>query len=927
MMTRLHSRLRRFDLHLLLTLALCLFSLWPLATRPGLPNGTDVLYHAYRVAEMDRLWGQGVFIPSWAESFYTGYGAPLFHYYAGLSYYLTSVFARLFGTSSLDSLRLLIAVSMLGGAAGMYLFIQPRAGQLGGALAALSFTYSPYILFTEPYARGAYPEMAALALCPVIFWRYQRLLQTGSARAFVLAALSSGALILTHNLMAIVMTGLLGGWLVWEAAIRFLRLGTRYQVSGASDQVSGASGQVPGASDKLPATSYQLPAISHQLSAIDYRPFAALLTGLLLTAYFWLPVLREGDAVRLANLTGVAGVPELDYRNFFVPLGDLLAFSPRPDAGAVNGLEHRLHLGVMQWLLALAGTGVCLWWLVQRQPTKPSTQYSVLSTEYRVLSTEGNPSPHHSSLIPNAASLVTRYSSLSSLYFALVGLVCIFLMLPEAGAIWGLARQFSFLQFPWRLLGPAAFCLAVMGGMVGRLWSSQFTVPSTEYPVLSTEYSVSSTQHPVPSTQGVVRSTQHSVPSTQYSTSSTQHSVPSTQHSVPITQDVVRGTLYAVVCTLIIVTAAPTLYADEWEHETLDTSVAAYHAAELTGRQRATTFTNEYLPSTVLVEPGPTPRLLADYADGYPVNKAHLESLPPGVGVTLLDHGPQHDAWLVTAPAPFQMEVLTYYFPGWAATVNGTPVVITPSEPHGLITLPVPAGDSQVRLELGSTPPRDLGRALSLFGVVVLGVGAVGIRWKASANGQQPAALKAAFAPPYGSVMAFLASALLLFILMRPGGAWIESPPGAAWSAQVQARYNLGESLVLLGYDLNGNTFRPGDRVRLNLYWWARAAVPHGYAVFVHIIQGGPPVAQADKLNPAGRPTVNWSPEAGFIKDDYVITLPETLAPGTYQITVGMYTCETRPAGDCGNGDRPPVTDAEGNPVGDAVPLATIRVQ
>jgi len=181
MFNTLRARLAHFDLHLVLTLALCLFTLWPLAYRPGLPNGTDVLYHVYRVAEMDRLWAHGVLIPSWAESFYTGYGAPLFHYYASLSYYLTSTFARVFGTDPVNSLRLLIAVCMLAGAAGMYLFMQPRAGKLGGVLAALSFTYSPYILFTEPYARGAYPEMTALALTPLILWRYQRLMQTGSA--------------------------------------------------------------------------------------------------------------------------------------------------------------------------------------------------------------------------------------------------------------------------------------------------------------------------------------------------------------------------------------------------------------------------------------------------------------------------------------------------------------------------------------------------------------------------------------------------------------------------------------------------------------------------------------------------------------------------------------------------------------------------
>jgi uncharacterized membrane protein len=86
-LARLSNWTRNFDFGLLLTLALCAFALWPLLYRPGLPNGNDVLYHVYRTAEMDRAWTHGVLLPRWAESCYTGDGAPVFNYYASLSYY------------------------------------------------------------------------------------------------------------------------------------------------------------------------------------------------------------------------------------------------------------------------------------------------------------------------------------------------------------------------------------------------------------------------------------------------------------------------------------------------------------------------------------------------------------------------------------------------------------------------------------------------------------------------------------------------------------------------------------------------------------------------------------------------------------------------------------------------------------------------
>jgi len=337
--------------------------------------------------------------------------------------------------------------------------------------------------------------------------------------------------------MALVMTGLLGGWLVWEWVLKVRSSQYTVHREEAASEQRTASSQTQGSFEVAPLDASidhplaRLPT-NHFFSSLFSRhslmPFAALLTGLLLTAYFWLPITQEGGAVRLGNLTNDAGVPELDYRNFFVPLGDLLAASPRPDAGAVNGLEHRLNLGVMQWLLALGGVVVCGWRLVAT-----SNQRSASSKKLSA-------SPH---------SLTTSHPLLSTLYFALAGLGCIFLMLPQAEGVWSLVRPFALLQFPWRLLGPVAVCLAVMGGMVGRVFSTQYTVHSSQRSQgQSTEYKVQSNE--------------------------TGKAVQPIMHR----RSLLLCTLYSVVCTLIVVTAAPTLYADEWEHETVDTSVAGYHA-------------------------------------------------------------------------------------------------------------------------------------------------------------------------------------------------------------------------------------------------------------------------------------------------------------------------------------------------------------
>jgi hypothetical protein len=458
-------------------------------------------------------------------------------------------------------------------------------------------------------------------------------------------------------------------------------------------------------------------------------------------------------------------------------------------------------------------------------------------------------------------------------------------MLPVAAIIWGPVAPLAFLQFPWRFLGPAAFCLAVLAGLNAH-WIER--LPAR-----------------------------------------------------------IRSVIIVLLIIAIIGLALPTLYAPEWTHPTVDASVAAYHDAESRGLQRATTFSNEYLPKTVLVEPDPTPRLLKDYADGYPIDKVHRDALPKDVTVEVLDHGPQHNAWQVSAPAPFTLEVLTYDFPGWRAEVDGQPAPITPSDPHGLITFPIPAGEHAVRLTLGSTPARDLANAVSWLTLAVLVIISGVVYYLTPRPSLQPGGsasplraqhpstgfVAASYPIPHTSsrlgtalLIGGLLTLILILVAMRPGGAWLHSPPGTALPAQNPVRYTLGDSIQFLGYDLNSRTFRPGERLELSLYWYMQAPIPYGYASFVHVSMGGPPLAQADKQNPAGRPTKEWT-AAGYYRDDYAIDLPTTLPPGEYQLLVGLYTCDTLPAGQCGNGDRLSVFDADGNRVGDALPLGKVTVR
>jgi hypothetical protein len=758
--------MKRFDLGLLIVLFLCSFALLPLIREPGLPKGYDVLYHVYRAAEMRRSWDAGVYMPRWASSFYFGYGYPVFHYYASLCYYLTSVITTLTGVSAVNALRTVIAMSLLGGGLGMYLFSRRHNGIAGGMLSALVYIYSPYIMYTEPYTRGDYPELLAFGLAPWIFWHFDLLRTPGQhPRKLFLAALSVAALIITHNLMALVMAGLLGGWMLWQIRT------------------------VP--------------------RRVWLEMIVAALLGVGLSAYFWLPVFLERDAVQLGNLTAVA---ELDYRNFFIPFQQLLGGSPRADAGALNGLIPQYNLGLAAWVLGLSGS---------------------------------------------LALLLTRNTRKLS-YFSLMSLAMIFLMLPGAARIWESLPFLPYLQFPWRFLGPLALCLAVVAG-ANTGWL----------------------------------------------------------HRLPPR---LAGVALVAICLFPLVMAVPRLYVPQWDLREVDTSVEAYQTAEVQGLQRGTTFSGEFLPKEVLVVPGSTERLLRDYADGSPIDRSHREVFPSDVKVWVESEDPQHNTWTVEADNPFQMEALIFYFPGWHAQVDGEDVDVTATEPHGFMTFPVPAGLSKVTLNLENTPPRTAGIILSCFSLMgLLGFMYVERRHWPIAD-EDPPELYFSHGVGFATGMFFL---LFLWLAFRPGIAWWDSRPGEALAAEHLVSYDLGDTFRLLGYDLARN----GNRLDLTLYWQALKPPEAGYASFVHVSTGGPPIAQSDHQNPGGVPTLEWTTE-GYMVDSHVVYLPEGMPPGEYDIRVGLWTCAGIPEGEpCGNGLRQEVFDEDGNSLGDAAPLTKLNVE
>ncbi len=809
-----------------IVLALTALAAWPFLARPGLPRNTDAELHVFRAAQLGEALRGGAGYVRWAPDLWLGYGYPIFNYYSPLTYYLANLIA-LVGLDIVTAVKAVFILGLLGAAAGMYVFVRANWGERAGVVAAAAYVFSPYLLFIDPHTRGDLAEFFALALFPWLLWildaprGYWRLeigerqsatpkrvwRAFGNLKSAIGVALWA-ALILTHALMALVISVILVAWMLWQLSANWSRK----------------------------TTLRQSPSLGGSSLVIRHLTFV-----LGLSAIYWLPFVLERNAVHL----NVVGPGQFDFHNHFVAWRDLFAASPALDLGA-TAPKYIRNLGLAQWLLALLAIPLVI--RFRREP------------QARLL-----------------------------LFFVLCSAALIFLMLSPSAFIWEHVPLMPFIQFPWRLLGPAAATLAVCAGA-----NTQYLLPNFKW-----------------AKEGI--------------------------------------TVTALLAILIL--ALPTMYPPAWSADPWPTSPRGIIGVEQEGRWLGTTSTGDFIPSTVKSEPPANADLIASYERGQ-VDKFDHTTLPQSASAAVVEHGPTRDCFTVTSPQPFVARVLTFDFPGWRAAVDDQPVPITPSDPQGLIEFPVPAGTHEVRVEFGSTLPRTVGAVTSVVTLLVLAwlmVRQVASNRSQDArrakHGTQDAGCTQQEADRISNRKGWAADraswiplgVIAVFALVKVGVVdrcetcfRVTSPPGEALVAQYKIAprttpSDLAHVIALLGFDLPQLQVRAGGTFPLTLYWKATAPVPVNYQVFVHLVNPrdtlwGQPLR--DKLNPGDFPTTLW-PLDKYVWDDYatpesVVRVRADAPPGEYEIRVGLYTLN--------DGVRAPVFDAGGNPAGDSIVLP-VRVQ
>lgn len=129
---------------------------------------------------------------------------------------------------------------------------------------------------------------------------------------------------------------------------------------------------------------------------------------------------------------------------------------------------------------------------------------------------------------------------------------------------------------------------------------------------------------------------------------------------------------------------------------------------------------------------------------------------------------------------------------------------------------------------------------------------------------------------------------------------------------------NFGDQVTLVGYTLDRRVARPGETIRLTLYWRASASIETDYRAFAHILGIENQVwANNDSyLVSRGTLTSEWRP-GQVVEDVRDLTVGLTTPSDFYDIEVGVYTPEA---------GRLPVVAEDSHWLDNRVMLSKIRV-
>ncbi|MCS6908963.1 MAG: 6-pyruvoyl-tetrahydropterin synthase-related protein, partial [Anaerolineales bacterium] len=270
----------------------------PLA-REQMTCSDDGPFHLYRAVQLGALLEAGHWFPRWAPHMAQGYGFPFFNFYAPLSSYFVVLLHRL-GLEYPAALKVAFALAIWLAGCAAFLSARTHWGERAGLVAGVAYLFAPYLAYDVLF-RANFAETLAFVWPPLILWALQKLAEAGERMnrrlpSFLLLPFCYTALILTHNIFALIASPLFAGYLAMQAWQR-------------------------------------------RSWAVLIQGGLALALGIGLTTYFWLPALAERGLVHSDRLL----VPPIFtwYTNF-ITAGELLGWPRAADPLLINPSPARM---------------------------------------------------------------------------------------------------------------------------------------------------------------------------------------------------------------------------------------------------------------------------------------------------------------------------------------------------------------------------------------------------------------------------------------------------------------------------------------------------------------------------------------------------------------------------------------------------------
>jgi len=427
---------------------------------PGIVNtrgGGDSPFLIQRTMDLADSFRHGIFPPRWMAHAAYDLGYPFFNHYAALPYYISATLTAI-GINPLSAIQATQTLGFLLAALAMYAWSgRIFRGRAARVIAVAAYTFAPFHL-VNVYVRGdSLSEFYAFVWYPFILWALDRVARRPTVRNTTAAAVAYGALILTHNVSALIFSpfALLYGLIAvhaWHSRapdrspppgdpLGPTSAGSRGPASGGPFGPASAGSQ--GAASRRARPRYPDTGTGigrqHRLRAPDPTPLLRLaaiagtfLIGVLLTTWFWLPAIAEAKYGQMG--------PEFTegyfhYSNHFRGT-DLIQSTLAFDYSVATDVEAAgpFSMGLVQAGLALVGAGILI-----------------------AVSSRAKCQQDHRAI---ALGLV--------LMLALATLM----ITPLSRPLWDRIPLLALTQFPWRFLSVQALLTAIITGALGErgLW-------------------------------------------------------------------------------------------------------------------------------------------------------------------------------------------------------------------------------------------------------------------------------------------------------------------------------------------------------------------------------------------------------------------------------------------------------------------------